>query len=210
MNKAKLIGSFDIQFDEYCYYLYMPIKLAGDFSYKIEKRLDLFIYIIDDCIRDYTKTYGIYNYYDSYIYLTVKHKYQTKTDSINRSGWHIDGYDPDSDFKEINYLWSNVQSTIYNSSSFNLSKDHALSLEQMKEQALPENDYTFPDNSLVRVDDTIVHRVGDIIEGNRCFVKVTFSNKRFNLLGNTRNYLLNYNWKMYTRDKTRNVPYRNQ
>lgn len=208
MNKAKLIGSFDIKFDEYCYYLYMPIKLSGDVSYEIEKRLHPFNNIINVCFSDYIREYGFHYYYDSYIYLTVKHKYQTKTDSINRSGWHIDGYDPDSDFKEINYLWSNTQPTIYNSSSFNLSKDHALSLEQMKEQALPENDYTFPDNSLVRVDDTIVHRVGDIIEGNRLFVKVTFSDKKFNLLGNTKNPYLNYNWKMYPRDKTRNVPYR--
>jgi hypothetical protein len=208
MNKAKLIGTFNIQPEEYMYYLYMPIKLSGDLLYITEQRLHIFDPIIDACVEDYISQYGFEDHDKCYIYLTVKHKHQTKKDHINRSGWHIDGFDPGSSFKEINYLYSSIQPTIYNSSVFNLSEDHEKSMIEMGQQALPENDYSFPDNSLVRVDDTIVHRVGDIIEGNRCFVKVTFSDKRFNLAGNTYNHMLNYKWDMFPRNKTRNVPYR--
>ena len=75
----------------------------------------------------------------------------------------------------------------------------------MEEQAKLENNYSFPDKTLVRMGRSVL-RVGPYIEGHRVFVKVTFSQEKFNLLGNSHNYLIDYDWPMRKRRKERNVP----
>lgn len=53
---------------------------------------------------------------------------------------------------------------------------------------------------------TVVHDVPKIKSpGFRTFIKVSISDKKFNLEGNSHNYSLDYNWKMYSRSETRNT-----
>lgn len=197
-DKPISLGVFNIECNEYMKYQYLLIN-CGTVLY-LEDRLKRFKTLIAKCICDYAST----NFDDllrSYIYLTVKSEYQRNGCGFNREGWHIDGFGTDDE----NYVWSNCQPTIFNNGPFDLSDDENLSMAQMEEQADPANNYCFPDKTLVRMGRS-VHKVGPYIEGHRVFVKVSFSKKKYNLLGNSHNYLIDYNWDMIARNKERNVP----
>jgi hypothetical protein len=85
--------------------------------------------------------------------------------------------------------------------------DDQVSLSEMEAQALPENDFSYPDNTLVRLNQFNIHRVSEPdVAGLRTFLKVSFSKDKYDLIGNTRNYLLDYNWEMKPRAASRNVP----
>jgi hypothetical protein len=187
--------------EEYCYYLYLPIKFPGMSIVKYEDRIKPYKELIDSCILDQYEYFGWDQYVDSYVYLTIKRRYQTKNNFINRAGWHSDNFKDDS----INYIWSSCQSTIFNCSDFILSDDDTLSMIEMEQQANPKNNVTFPDNTLLRLDQYCIHKVGDIIEGVRTFFKLTVSKERFNLVGNSHNYLLDYHWSMKDRKSCRNL-----
>lgn len=198
-NKPVSLGVFDIECNEYMKYQYLPIAMPMQPT-RIEERLGPFLSLIEAAMYDYADLNNR-DFMASYIYLTVKSEYQRGGCGFNRPGWHIDSYLTDN----IDYIYSNIQPTIFNSGKFNLTKDHEISLQEMKEQAKEENNYTFPSCSLIRVG-RAVHKVADFVEGHRIFVKITFSKEKFNLLGNSHNYLIDYNWDMKERKNSRNHP----
>lgn len=141
---------------------------------------------------------------EQYIYLTAKHLFTGPNCSWNRPGWHIDGYGTD----DINFLWCDSYPTEFCvNQEFELSDDHNLSMVQMTEQALTENIKTYPVGTLLKLDNTIVHRVQQPkTEGFRTFVKISVSKNKYNRVGNAHNYLIDYNWDMIERDVCRNDP----
>ena len=76
---------------------------------------------------------------------------------------------------------------------------------------MPENEITFPDCTILRLDEYNIHKVNDrdYFEGMRTFVKVSFSQDNYDLEGNSHNYELNYYWKMKPRKIERNIPQSN-
>lgn len=201
-KSPKVLGRITIPFNEYMYYQYLPIKLANTYTIKLEERLSQINYIISNCVDDYIMDYSKQSYLKSYIYLTVKHQYQRA--SFNREGWHSDGFLSD----DINYIWCNSQPTEFAIQEFNLSNDDKQSIIDMENQVKPENIITYPVNHILRLDQYVIHRVGSLVEGLRSFVKITFSPYKYNLIGNSHNYELDYDWKMHPRNKERNIPYR--
>lgn len=181
----------------------MPIKLAYDESVWWEDRLNYFYCLLDKCFEDFYNYKGWQEEDKSYIYITAKRQYQKLDQGFNRAGWHSDLFKTDG----VSYLWMDSQPTVFNCSRFNLSDDEYLSMEEMEQQALPENNVVYPRNSILRLNQYCIHRRGQIIPGYRTFVKISFSDKRFDLEGNTHNYLLDYDWDMFPRNKDRNVPY---
>jgi len=188
---------------EFFTYQYLPIKMPGHSYYRIEERLWPFTNLIDDVVHHYNNRFGVDKYRSMYVYLTAKRMFQRNGCGFNRKGLHSDSYMSD----DINYLFCDSQPTIFNTSPFILSQDDQLSLKEMEEQALPENNVTFPLNSILCLDQYCIHKVGEIEDGVRTFVKLTFSDKRFDLEGNSHNYLLDYNWSMRPRNESRNVPH---
>jgi hypothetical protein len=198
----EVVATIDIDCNEYMHYQYMPIKLAAQSHITYEKRLDQFWELFFAACYDYKQTYGYNNYYNCYVYATVKCKYQSHGCGFNRSGYHTDGFRT----ADINYIWSSCQSTVFNTSKFELSDDEHLSLEQMESQARPDHEVIYPDCTLLKLDRFVVHKVGNILDGKRTFVKISISKDKYNLEGNTHNYELDYNWEMYPRSSLRNVP----
>ena len=202
-QKPVVIGRFNTECKEMMFYQDMLIKIEHGPKFHIEERLRVFAPIIERCEKDFIDTFGLFDYFTRYMYLSAKHLFQPANQSYNRPGWHSDGFGSN----DINYIWSNKFPTVFNNSVFNLSNDDKLSMNEMAEQALPENDFTYPDDSLIRLDQYNIHRVAtNTPAGFRTFVKVTFSRSKFNLLGNTHNYELDYNWQMKPRGIDRNVP----
>lgn len=205
-----LISTIKLSCKEYLSYQYLPIKLSYKDSYTLgdiskihlEPRLECFRELIEICCIDFKKNMSQQEYRHWRIYLTAKNGYQRENCGFNRSGWHSDGFLSD----DINYIWSNKQPTIFNDSKFDISPCDERSLDEMSLQARPENNFTYPNYSLLKLDQYVIHKVGPIEEGVRCFVKVSFSKNKYNLEGNSHNYELDYNWEMYPRKLCRNIP----
>jgi len=192
-------GEIPLPVNEMMFYMYLPIKLKGSpFSEAfIPQRLKVFLPLIR---RVHSREKDLWD--RSFVYLTAKHVFVTPDNMANRPGWHCDGFMTE----DVNYVWSDCAPTQYCVQKFNLTQDDTLSLKEMEEQVKTKNIITYPDNSLVRIDEQHVHRVTDVpYTGMRTFVKISISDKKYNLLGNTKNYLMDYDWKMYSRDELRNM-----
>jgi hypothetical protein len=69
---------------------------------------------------------------------------------------------------------------------------------------------TYGDRVLMRLDSSVIHTAPEIPApgDNRSFIKVSFSNERWNLSGNSHNYLFEYEWQLFDRAPIRNDPAR--
>lgn len=197
------LGKFDLDCPEMMFYQYLPIKFPDTTEPIFETRLDCLKRVIGTICCDYVAEFGLTRYVKSYIYLTAKKMYQMPGCSFNRAGWHSDGYTT----PDINYIISDAHPTIFNNSHFILTPDDKISLEEMTAQVNPQYDVSWSNNTLLRLNQYNIHKVNDKpYVGMRTFVKVSFSYDRYDLKGNSHNYLLNYEWDMRERGVDRNVP----
>lgn len=199
-----VIGAFPCDGKEQFWYQYLPIKLPGSHGITVEKRLELpFGNLIGAACCDYIGLRGLDNFVDSYVYITAKRQLQTPISPITRPGWHSDGFLTN----DINYSWYDCVPTIFNTSEFDLTPDDRRSITEMGKQAVDENNVVYDNYTLLRLDQFVIHKADDKpYYGVRTFVKVSFSRDKYDLEGNTTNYLLNYNWKMRPRGDHRNIP----
>ncbi|MDV3555212.1 hypothetical protein [Elizabethkingia anophelis] len=199
----KVIDTIEIDCKEMMFYQDMLIKEKNTDICKIEPRLCVFSDIIRAAIKAFENEFGEEAYKNSYMYISAKRLFQVKGKPFNRPGWHSDGFMS----SDINYIWSDDGSTVFNNSDFVISQDDSLSLKEFQIQADPDNDVIFPPNTLLRLNQYNIHRVGEVLQdGLRTFVKVSFSTEKYDLEGNSHNYGIDYDWKMRARKLTRNIP----
>lgn len=203
-QKPTIIRQLQIECKEMMFYQYLPIKLKGMTGFVLEERLMKFSELIVETLSDYKNTFGEERFNESYIYLTVKRQYISRDKSMSRPGYHSDGFLTD----DINYIWSDQNPTIFNSTRFNLTLDDKESLNEMQNQALKENEFIHANNTILRLNQYNIHKVNDVskFEGMRTFAKVSFSLDRYDLEGNSHNYELDYDWEMKPRKNERNIP----
>lgn len=198
-----VIGEYKVDCKEMMFYQYLPIKLSGIDFWQTEQRLFCFWEVIGESCDDFIKTFGLDKFKESYIYLTAKYMYQESGCSYNREGYHSDGFMTD----DINYIWSDKNPTTFNTSRFNLTLDDSISLIEMDSQADVNNDIKFENNTLLRLNQFNIHKVSFSEEsGMRTFIKVSFSKDKYDLIGNSVNYLLDYDWNYKARKIDRNIP----
>jgi hypothetical protein len=199
----KYLGLYDIQCDEMLFYQYLPIKLKNQTEPIVEDRLKCFEDLIGNICCDFVGEFGLDRFINSNVYLTAKKMYQVDGASFNRKGYHSDGFLTD----DINYVWCDKNPTVYNYSPFKLTLDDKISMQEMEEQANNEAIEIYPENSLLRLDQFSIHKVSEIKSLSlRTFIKVSFSDDEYNLKGNSKNYLLDYDWEMRDRKLERNIP----
>jgi len=202
-NLPKDLGTFEIECKEMMFYQYLPIKMPTETQPFYEARLKCFDKLIGAICCDYIGEFGLDNYVNSYVYLTAKYMYQMPNCSFNRPGYHSDGFMTD----DINYIWCDKNPTVFNSSDFVLTMDDSGSLIEMEQQAKPENEIKYNENTLLRLDQFNIHKVADIKEsGMRAFLKISISKDKYDLIGNSHNYLISYDWEMKERKPQRNIP----
>lgn len=195
----------EVNCHEFMFYQYLPVKLTGGTNITREARLACFDAIIGAACCDYIGFRGLDAFVGSYVYVTAKHMYQAPGCSFNRPGWHADGFLTD----DINYVWCDCAPTVFNSSRFDLTPDDDISMMEMEEQAEPRLSRVYPDNALLRLDQYCIHRVADTsMPLVRTFAKVSISRDRYDLIGNSHNHMLHYDWPMRPRAITRNPPQR--
>ncbi|WP_299075848.1 hypothetical protein [uncultured Paraglaciecola sp.] len=201
----EVIGNYPLEVDEMMLYLYMPVWTPEPHGYKfmadfVPEQLSPFKSMMNAALSD---SYVKGERFD-YWYITAKRMYVTPGNMGNRPGWHCDGYGTN----DVNYVWCDCVPTEFALQEFtDLSPDHNVSMAQMHEQIDDVSCIVAcKANDLLRLDQHVVHRVarGDY-RGMRTFFKLTGSNSRFNLKGNTHNYLMDYDWPMFDRQSERNM-----
>jgi hypothetical protein len=201
--KPKVIAQSEVQCDEMMFYQYLPIKLVDQTALQLEDRLSPFEALIGTACCDFVGEFGLDAFVQSNIYVTAKHMFQGPGATFNRVGWHCDGFLTD----DINYIWSNCEPTIFNSSEFDLTLNDETSMVEMEAQALPENNFTYANELLLRLNQYSVHRVSVPTQIQlRTFFKLSFSKDKYDLIGNSKNPKLQYDWQFRPRTLNRNIP----
>jgi len=221
------MGEWELDFGEYMVYQYLPVNINGIdglYDIRLPGNLEFARDIIEECIDEELSRNKVW----SYIYVTAKRGFATPGNPLNRPGWHADGFGT----PDVNYVWVDRFPTVFAIGEFgDISDDHIESVKQFT-AAIDESarvwreDFpksvglnrpkgkiklkTYPDKTLVRLDDTIIHAAPEVPApgGERSFFKVSFSNDKYNLKGNAHNYLLDYEWDMFDREFIRNDPAR--
>jgi len=202
-KKPKLVTTINIKSNEMFFYQYLPIKLKGNTDIKNEDRLSQFNNLIGVACCDFIADYGLDRFVNSYVYLTAKHLFVKENKNFNREGWHSDGFMTD----DINYIWSDKFPTDFVFGEFNIIQDDTKSLIEFDLIGNNHENVNYPENALLRLDQFVIHKCADIYSsGLRQFVKISFSKDKYDLIGNSHNYLFDYNWEMRERKKDRNIP----
>lgn len=198
--EPEIVGEVDLEPSEFQYYVYLPIKMAGSYEPRIPENLKWTVPLLDEiCVE-----------LDDYVYITVKHMIHQRGCPVNRPGWHSDGFGTD----DVNYIWYDGHPTEFMIGDFgDVPYDDRRSLlyfgvEASNMELLGLGDKrTYPLKSLLRMDQHVIHRVSEKpFTGTRCFVKISVSKNKYDLEGNSHNYLFNYDWEMKPREITRNQP----
>lgn len=209
-NAPESMGIWNLKFEEYMHYMYLPIMIPESDVIEIPDNLSFAHEMIVRVIESEWSRGG--RGVHSHIYVTARRGYATPGNPLNRPGWHSDGFGTD----DINYVWTDRFPTLFAIGDFgDISTDHIRSSEQFTERAgdLPRVAMkTYQDKELLRLDPSVIHAAPPIPApgGERSFFKISFSNSRYNLKGNAHNHLLDYEWPMYDRQTVRNDPHRAQ
>lgn len=201
---VKIASDIILDNSEMYFYQYLPVRIAGiNQGIILPRQLEKLSPIIEKACLDFLKEFGHGKYYFQNIYLTAKCLYTLPGSSINRPGWHSDGFMTD----DINYIWSDSLPTEYITGDFQLTPDHEISLREMKHLNYDQI-LRCESNSIYRLDQSVIHKPQVSLELPfiRHFVKVSFSKEQYNLKGNSHNYLIDYDWEMKDREVERNHP----
>lgn len=194
------LGTIDLAPVEMMFWLYCPIKMVGSSAMVIPENLQQFLPLLER-VRDDCRN----RWRESYVYLTAKTLWVTQDNPGNRPGWHSDGFMTD----DLNYVWSDRDGTLFwvPEDMIDFTQDHEISLGEMGGIASFGPTIAYPDKSLLRLDETVIHRVNDFKSpGMRSFVKVSVSRHKYNLVGNSINHLLPNDWYFTPRAAERNHP----
>jgi hypothetical protein len=197
------LGLVDISPVEMMFWLYCPIKLAGNFGTSVPENLAQYLPLLDEVFEDL----GADEWTKNYVYLTAKTLWCSPDNPGNRPDWHSDGFLTE----DLNYIWYDANPTVFWESDERVDfiAHHQLSLAEM--EAVCEHDVArhrrYPLKHLLRLDQTVMHKVDtNITAGVRTFVKISVSKHRYDLKGNSINHELAPDWAYQDRAAERNHP----
>lgn len=196
------LGLVDMSPVEMMSWLYCPIKLAFSVDEEIPDNLKQFSPLIDRVAEDV----GADRWHENYVYITAKTLWVNAENLGNRPGWHSDGFMTD----DLNYIWADANPTVFwvRNRRISFTADHNLALIEMAHcEADPDNHVTYPLKHLLRLDQTVMHKVAtNITAGMRTFVKISVSQHKYTLKGNSINHRLAPDWQYGERTAERNDP----
>lgn len=201
--------------NKYHFILDMPIKFGNSGIY-LPSELDKYYDIIKKII---TIQFSYEPYQNIYINIDERPVHPFK--SQRRPGWHSDSYRPD--FCNTHRIVEDTIYIVYNSiptkftyADFHLDKinykDDDNVLEYFNKRIEEFSTITYPNYTILKLTPYCVHapdyNLSDKIV-NRKFLKIVFSNEKYNLEGNTINPHIQYptDWYWIKRKPTRNTPF---
>lgn len=204
-NMPKQLNYHTISLWEVMYYLYLPVRMDSSRELRLPmnvRQVLSLVYTADKAVRDLQRTYA-------YTYLSARKGFATPDNPLNRPGWHCDGFGTD----DLNFIWWKGPGTRFAVQHFqDISDDHNRSLMQFGAQVNPASVWSPPQEHLYMIDPSVVHAT-PIIEAPGCmreYVKISYSNEKYNLENNSHNYLFDYAWELHSRESIRNDPHNAQ
>lgn len=196
----------DIDLKEVMYYLYLPIMMYGEGPPHM--RLPDNVRCIAPLVLAAATRVSelrppeINKPPFKYVYLSARKGWATADNPLNRPGWHCDGFGTD----DLNYVWWKGPGTRFAVQKFgDISDNHQVSLFQFENRAVEKDALHPPEGFLYEINPYCVHATPIIeIPCWRQYVKISFSNHRYNLENNSHNYLFDYEWPLHSREMTRN------
>lgn len=199
----RIIGSFPLpEWEEFMHYLYLPVRMP-DTEVRLPERLEFLREPINLAWDDACATTS--HLRNPYIYVTARRGYASPENPLNRPGAHCDDFGGDA----LNYIWTDRYPTRFCLKPFeDIPADHEGSIAEFERQWDRDREVTFPAETYLRLTPFVVHRTPEVPApgGMRSFFKVSVANERYNLAGNSHNYLFDYRWRMWSRDELRNHP----
>lgn len=212
------------QWEEFLHYLYLPVRIPLDdrrlpggpigFNsrpFMLPRRLrflELLLPMIVADAADFAPHLA-----DPYVYVTARRGFAAPGNPLNRPGWHCDDFGG----TDLNYIWTDRYPTRFltadqGTGGLSIPPDDKASMETMTHAA----ECAYPDvpvidgpvNTVLRLTPYVIHDTPVIPApgGMRSFFKVSVSTHRYNLVGNSHNHWLDYNWPMHSRNTLRNQP----
>jgi len=202
-NAPVILGPYGLDITEFLFCQDMPISLVGSTGVSIPDNLKFTAPLVNavkaDLHKNNIKLDGVY------IYLTAKNTIVPANQEQARPGWHTDGFGS----ADLNYIWYDKIPTVFCAGELEVSDDHELSMLEMAQGCEGRELKTYPNHFLLKLDQTVIHRCGTSEKTEqRAFIKISVSKNKYNLQGNAKNYLLNYDWDMLPRNQTRNNPHK--
>ena len=204
---------------EFMHYLYLPVRIPYDdlgpktANFAVPERLEFLMPAVWKALEDSREQVDHLD--DPYVYVTARRGYATPGNPLNRPGWHCDDFGG----TDLNYTWCDAYPTRYLDSGgrvLAIPQDDSASMLAMAQFA---ETYAFhtslglevvevPLNTMMRLTPYVIHDTPIIPNpgGMRSFFKVSVSSHRYDLIGNSHNHLLDYDWPMYSREALRNQP----
>lgn len=212
---ATPIAVMSTNFEEFMHYQYLPVRLpTGEVQDQewvvLPPRLEFLRFLVLASISDALLHFP--HLVDPYIYVTAKRGFASPSNPLNRPGWHCDDFGG----TDINYIWCDAYPTrvLHSEQPLDISDDDTVSMLEFEDIA-----FAAPETlgleirelqpiTLYRLDPFVIHATPEVPApgGMRSFVKISISTHRYNLIGNSRNHLLDYDWPMVDRQVLRNQP----
>jgi hypothetical protein len=195
----EIVANIPIKVTECMYYLYMPIKMPhGDIV--VPPRLEQFNPLLEKITDKYV---GTTLWDDSYLYITAKHMLVNPNFWGARGGYHSEGFGTN----DINWIWYDKNPPTFSKTKFNVSNNPRKSLQEFTDQANYKDEVRYREHSLLELPPKTVYKVTPVTRYfQSTFVRYTLSKDKYNLIGNSHNYGIDYNWRMFERSPDRNYP----
>lgn len=188
----------------------MPIKFPGS-NYRVPLECKRFRQVIEQMAMNETLMNPLVDNY--YAYLTVDSSFVKKDKAQRNTGAHVDGFqgaritekvEADRSYILVSDFPTDFYVQSWNVKGLNPAKDNFFKAfdKQKKASKLwrPEP------YDIVLMDAYTVHEAGRATEDKyRIFIRLSFSKRIFDRLGNTHNPLFDYDWNMVARDVSKSL-----
>lgn len=183
-----------------------PVKFPHT-DYKLPKELAHLQTIIQKII-DYENSINndIDNYY---CYLTIDRRLVTKNSHTRKEGIHVDGFQG-SRLEQLykadhSYIIHSNTPTLFYNQSFKVHNNWDKSCHNyfkgFEEQKIIANQLSFENHTILFIDAYTLHEAAIATEDiYRTFLRLSFTQREFDRLGNAHNPMFNYQWNMIPRD----------
>jgi hypothetical protein len=186
-NGPRDLGFVNLLPEEMMFWMYCPISTPDTGrGFILPQNLQVFSPLVRKALASDEQAFR-----RGYVYITAKTLYVSNGYIGNRPGWHCDGFGTD----DLNFIWADRAPTEFMLGAYRVSADCDQSMQQMEQignmAASLGTVTTYPDKHLLRLDRTVMHRSPvNFTPGMRTFVKVSISEHRYDLIGNSINHEL--------------------
>ena len=184
----------------------MPIKMKGSKDYRIPREFSQFI----DSISKMIAFENAHNkrHLDFYAYLTIDQSESNGRATHREAGLHVDGFQGDRVQPKVECGRSYITFDCDCPSFWNQSFETVENMDVSTQNIFHEFDRTKHYSSEIKcdpyqiyfMDSYAVHSANKAIEPKRTFLRLSYSTREFDRLGNSHNHLFDYKWDMFKRD----------